>query len=647
MLNSQKKISDIDIRDAFFDELYDIAKNDRDVVFLTADMSAFSLERFKKDLSRQYINVGVSEQNMISIAAGLALSGKTVFIYAIAPFVTMRCYEQIKVDISGMCLPVTIIGAGPGLTYSSDGPTHHSIQDISIMRALPEMTIINPADSITASAAARISYKSSNPVYVRIDKGKLPQLYSEGNDFSDGLSLLKKGRDLLIISTGVMVHQAFKLMDELAKHSIDAGIVDLYRVKPINEELLLYHIDQSNRLITLEEHSSIGGIGSAVVEILVDNGITTPVKRFAIGDKNCKRYGDREWTHKQYGLDVDTVVCELIDTLQRASRESMSSTGQNIDFKAHSGDQEIYDLGVHEFAQLFGCSVDGFSDKCKEYIAKSDFRFRKLSWDEKEGVVLESLRHIDSSDFSESGPYRKTIWEKGWSENLTEFVNNSFNLQYLIPKFVRRNTVKRISGEYIIPYSSDFETAFASVMRKVIFGKYFSEAQSIFEFGCGTGLNLVELAEMFPDKKLYGLDWAQASCEIVRKIALSKNFKIEPILFDMYNPDYQVNVTPVDAVCTIGAMEQLGKNFEAFLEFLLKKKPLICINIETMNEMYTNETLCDYVTIEYTKKRKYLFGYLSKLRKLENRGVIIILQEQRIFGGQYHEGYSFVVWKPL
>ena len=120
MLNSQKKISDIDIRDAFFDELYDIAEKDRNVVFLTADMSAFSLERFKKDLSHQYINVGVSEQNMISIAAGLALSGKVVFVYAITPFVTMRCYEQIKVDISGMRLPVTIIGAGLGFTYSSD-----------------------------------------------------------------------------------------------------------------------------------------------------------------------------------------------------------------------------------------------------------------------------------------------------------------------------------------------------------------------------------------------------------------------------------------------------------------------------------------------------------------------------------------------
>lgn len=646
MLNSQMEKPDIDIRDAFFDELYNIAEKDGDVVFLTADMSAFSLERFKRDLGRQYINVGVSEQNMVSIAAGLALSGKTVFIYAITPFVTMRCYEQIKVDLSGMNLPVTIIGAGPGLTYSSDGPTHHSIQDISIMRALPEMTIFNPSDPITASAAATMSYKSQGPVYVRIDKGRLPQLYSEGDDLSEGLSLLKKGDDLLVITTGVMVHQAFKLVEELARHSIDAGILDLHRIKPINEELLLSHIDQSSRVITLEEHSIIGGIGSAVSEILVDNGITTPMKRFAIGENGCKRYGDRDWTHKQYNLDVDTVVSEIVDALQRASRESVNYTGQNVDFKVYD-DQETYDLGVHEFAQLFGCSIDDFSHECKEYIAKSDFRFRKLSWDEKERVVLESLRHINSNDFSESGPHRKNIWEKGWSENLTEFVNNDFNLQCLIPKFVRRNTVKRLSGEYIIPYSSDFETAFASVMRKVLFGKYFSEAQSIFEFGCGTGLNLVELAELFPGKKLYGLDWAQASCEIVKKIALSKNLEIGSILFDMYNPDYQVKVTPTDAVYTMGAMEQLGTNFEAFLEFLLKKKPLICINIETMNEIYTNETLCDYVTIEYTKKRKYLFGYLSKLKNLEKQGVIKILQQKRAFGGQYHEGYSCVVWKPL
>ncbi len=305
------RISNTDIRDAFFDEVYEIASKDPNVMFLTADMGALSLNRFKKDLSHQYINVGVAEQNLVSIAAGLALGGKKVFIYSIAPFVTQRCYEQIKVDLCCMRLPVTIIGSGPGITYSSDGPTHHAIQDVAIMRALPEMIILNPSDSVMATAAARIAYKSYGPVYVRIDKGKLPLLYDDTEEFSDGLAVLKTGRDLMIITTGIMVHQAFKVADELAKYSIDAGIIDLYRIKPINEELLLSVIEKSNRIVTMEEHSIIGGIGSAVSEIFVDKGKTVPIKRIAIADKYCVGYGDREWMRKYYGLDIKN-ICKLI-----------------------------------------------------------------------------------------------------------------------------------------------------------------------------------------------------------------------------------------------------------------------------------------------------------------------------------------------
>lgn len=310
-------------------------------------------------------------------------------------------------------------------------------------------------------------------------------------------------------------------------------------------------------------------------------------------------------------------------------------------------DQENYVLGVKEFAGLLGCSIDDISDECKEYIKNTDFRFRKLSCDERENIILDTLHRIDAGELSESGPHRKPVWEEGWHENLSEFMNNDCNLKYLIPKFVRRNAVKRLCGEYIMPINPDFETACVNVLRKVVFGRYFTEARSIFEFGCGTGLNLVELAALFPEKRLVGLDWAKASCEIISKIAESKNIRMESFLFDMYDPDYIVNLTASDAVFTVGAMEQLGTNYNAFLDFLLRKKPLICINIETINEIYTNNTLSDYVAIEYTKKRNYLFGYLNTLRSLEKQGRIIILQEQRTFGGLYHEGYSFVVWKPL
>ncbi len=311
------KESDIDIRDAFFDEVYAIAVEDGNVIFLTADMGAFSLNKFRQDLSSQYINVGVAEQNLVSVAAGLALGGKKVFIYTIAPFITQRCYEQIKIDLCSMRLPVTLIGVGGGITYGSDGPTHHAIQDVAIMRALPEIMILNPADPVTAAGAARIAYRSQGPVYIRIDKGKLPLLYDNADNSSDGIALLKKGRDLAIVATGIMTQQAFKVADELGKHSIDAGIIDVFRIKPLNEELLLTLIKQSNRIVTLEEHSITGGIGSAVSEILVDKGLALPVKRIAITDKSCTGYGDREWMHSFYGLDVDSITKTILTWAQQ------------------------------------------------------------------------------------------------------------------------------------------------------------------------------------------------------------------------------------------------------------------------------------------------------------------------------------------
>lgn len=320
-------MSDIDIRDAFFDELYNIAKEDPSIVFLTADMSAHSLIRFQKDLSSQYINVGVAEQNMISVAAGLALGGKTVFAYGITPFVTLRCYEQIKIDLCCMNLPVTLIGSGTGYTYYSDGPTHHATHDIAVMRTLPEMTILNPSDPVTASAFARLAYKTPGPKYIRMDKGKLPQIYDEkDNDFSNGLACLRKGQGLTIISTGIMVHQVFKVAEELAKCSVEAGIVDLYRITPVNVGLLLRLVEKSKRIVTVEENSITGGIGSLVSEVLADNGRTIPLKRIAIQDEHCFKYGDREWMHSLYGLDVDSISKNILEWLRQGqSLDSMLS----------------------------------------------------------------------------------------------------------------------------------------------------------------------------------------------------------------------------------------------------------------------------------------------------------------------------------
>jgi len=306
-------VNNVDIRDAFFDKIYEIAAKDKDVIFITADADAFSLRRYKKDLPDQFINVGVAEQNMVEVSAGLALSGKKVFIYAIIPFITMRCYEHVKVNICSMNLPVTIIGAGAGLSFGNDGPTHHAMQDIAIMRTLPEITILNPCDGPSAAACSEIAYKRNSPVYVRIDKGVFPALYKEGDNFLEGLKVIRDISDINIISTGFMSHQAVEIADELKEHSIDVGIIDLCRIKPINESLLMELISQSEHLITIEENSILGGIGTIISELLSDNERNIMLSRVALEDKQYFEYGSREWLHKSCKIDKSSVVEEILE----------------------------------------------------------------------------------------------------------------------------------------------------------------------------------------------------------------------------------------------------------------------------------------------------------------------------------------------
>lgn len=313
------EISDIDIRDAFFDEVYNLAAKDKDVIFIAADTDAFSLRRYKQDFPGQYINIGVAEQNMIIVAAGLALSGKRVFLYAIIPFITFRCFEHIKVNLCSMNLPVTIVGVGAGLSFGYDGPTHHSVQDIAIMRILPEITILNPSDATLATACADLAYNSNSPVYVRLDKGRFPKLYNNDDRFSDGLKVIKKIADINIISTGFMTQEVLKAASNLKKYSIDVGVIDLYRLKPINHELLLKIIEGTKVLITIEDNSLVGGIGTMISEILLDNRRNIPLKRIGFLDLQIFKYGDRHWLHEFYGLDEASLTKTILEEVKTSN----------------------------------------------------------------------------------------------------------------------------------------------------------------------------------------------------------------------------------------------------------------------------------------------------------------------------------------
>lgn len=303
----------VDIRDAFFNEICDIASRDKDVIFITADADAFGLRRLRKDFPSQFINIGVAEQNMVAVAAGLALSGKRVFIYAIIPFVTMRCYEHIKVNICSMRLPVTIVGAGAGLSFGNDGPTHHAICDIGVMRILPEMTILNPSDSWSAYKCAQVVYENGGPCYVRLDKGTFPMLYNNGSDISGGVKVIRPLSTVNIISTGFMTHKAVQIADELARRSVQVGVIDLLRVKPVNDKLLMELIGNSARVITIEENSITGGIGTILSEILTDNNSSISLKRIGLPDEQYFVYGSRDWLHRHYKLataDITRLIME-------------------------------------------------------------------------------------------------------------------------------------------------------------------------------------------------------------------------------------------------------------------------------------------------------------------------------------------------
>jgi len=310
-------LSKVEMRDAFIEELRLRARRDPSIVFLSNDFGASSLDQFRKESPHQFINAGISEQNIISVAAGMALQGKRVFVYSIASFITLRCYEQIKIDLCVMNLPVTILGVGPCYGYGTDGPTHHATEDIAIMRALANMNIYSPADANAAEALVNLALNSTGPVYIRLDRGKWPLLYEKDTLFSTGLAVLREGSELCIVSTGIMTHRALEVAKELMKISIDTSVIDLYRLKPLPESLLLNTLARYQRVVTLEEHTYNGGLGSEIVELLADAGVHKPVKRCAISDELLYAYGTRNSLHLERRLDKEGLVNALQEWVQR------------------------------------------------------------------------------------------------------------------------------------------------------------------------------------------------------------------------------------------------------------------------------------------------------------------------------------------
>ena len=296
----------ISMRDSFWNRIYDLAKKDKNIMLVDGDMGAPSLDKFRKDLNGQYFSVGIAEHNMIAIASGLAKEGKKVFTYAIAPFITSRCHEFTKLNCGLMKIPIKLVGVGAGFSYDDSGPTHHTTEDITIMRAIPNLEIYSPSDSSMASELAENICKSDKPVYIRLDREIHPNLSQEGENFEKGFRELKEGENVAIIATGNLVHKALEVHDYLINKGIKVGVIDLYKLKPLPQQLNMT-LAKYKKIISIEEHILDGGFGSIIAETIVDNDLDVKLKR--IGLKSyIYAYGGRENIRKSCGIDIDSII---------------------------------------------------------------------------------------------------------------------------------------------------------------------------------------------------------------------------------------------------------------------------------------------------------------------------------------------------
>jgi len=302
------------MRTAFITTLTELAEKDKQIFLLTGDLGFSVLESFKEKFPDRFFDVGVAEANMVGIAAGLALSGKTVFIYSIVPFVTMRCFEQISNDLCYQNLNVKIIGVGGGLCYGSAGPTHHSITDIAIMRALPNMIVICPGDPIEAEMATKLSMLCKTPIYIRLGKGHEPNVHLQTPNFEIGKGItIKNGNDITIIAAGNSLYNAKCVSDKLMNKGIDARLISMHTIKPLDKEIVLKAAQETEAIFTIEEHSVIGGLGSAVAEVLAE-GYTEKIlfKRISLPDAFCKDVGNQEYLRRKNSLSIEQITNTIL-----------------------------------------------------------------------------------------------------------------------------------------------------------------------------------------------------------------------------------------------------------------------------------------------------------------------------------------------
>lgn len=306
------------MRDAFAAEITALASEDQRIVLLSGDIGNRMFDEFKSAFPTRFLNCGVAEANMTSIAAGMALCGLRPVTYSITPFVTTRCLEQIELDVCYHNVPVIIVGTGAGFSYASLNATHHSCEDIAFLRVMPNMTVICPGDAWEVRHALRAALKHNGPVYIRLGKKGEPLVHEQPPDFAIGKGIvIREGRDVCLLSTGNMLLTAVESADRLGQEGLAARVVSFHTVKPLDEDMLYEVFSRFSVVVTVEEHSILGGLGGSIAEWLSDRPFQKArLLRVGVADVFLYEAGEQDHARQVFGLTPEKIAEKALQAYQ-------------------------------------------------------------------------------------------------------------------------------------------------------------------------------------------------------------------------------------------------------------------------------------------------------------------------------------------
>jgi hypothetical protein len=301
-------------------------------------------------------------------------------------------------------------------------------------------------------------------------------------------------------------------------------------------------------------------------------------------------------------------------------------------------------ITTEDFEAVFG---EKLSPRIAAKVRASDLRYDHLTAGERDVYLLAVLDELTSTTVKAAGEHRQADWEKGWGENLKQFAETG-DIGALVPKYHRKRQVVHWRQDVVRAAAPDFDLAVHEILVDYVFEKYLADRPTVLEFGCGPAYHLLRLRRLNPKARLVGLDWARASTEIISRVReLGIDSNIDGHAFNFFQPDYGIDVPEGSGVYTIAALEQVGDRHEPFIQFLLSKRPAICVHLEPIAELLDTGNLIDRASQLYFAKRNYLRGFLARLRQLSDEGRVTLHREQRTYTGSYFiEGHSLVVWSP-